>query len=140
LAETVTHGIISGKHRHGPSEANGYEDCLQTDAAMNPGNSGGPLVNLRAEVIGVTTTILSQTGGVEGLGFAIPSNLALAVARALIASGKVERAWFGVEVHDVTHAEAQGLGLPTIQGVMVDAVVPGGPAAQSGLLPGAAVA
>jgi S1-C subfamily serine protease len=136
LAETVTHGIISGKHRHGLSEANGYEDFLQTDAAMNPGNSGGPLLNLRAEVIGINTTIVSQTGGFEGMGFAIPSNIALAVARALIASGKVERAWFGVEVHDVTHAEAQGLGLPAIHGVVVDAVVPGGPAAQSGLLPG----
>jgi len=136
LAETVTHGIISGKHRHGLSEANGYEDFLQTDAAMNPGNSGGPLLNLRAEVIGVNTTIVSQTGGFEGLGFAIPSNIALAVARALIASGKVERAWFGVEVHDVTYAEVQSLGLPTLQGVMVDAVVPGGPAAQGGLLPG----
>jgi serine protease Do len=136
LAETVTHGIISGKHRHGLSEANGYEDFLQTDAAMNPGNSGGPLLNLRAEVIGINTTIVSQTGGFEGMGFAIPSNMALAVARALIASGKVEHAWFGVEVHDVTHAEAQGLGLPAIHGVVVDAVVPGGPAAQSGLLPG----
>jgi len=136
LAETVTHGIISGKHRHGISEPNGYEDFLQTDAAINPGNSGGPLLNLRAEVIGVNTTIVSQTGGFEGLGFAIPSNMALAVARALIASGKVERAWFGVEVHDVTQAEAQRLGLSTLQGVIVDAVVSGGPAAQGGLLPG----
>jgi serine protease Do len=70
------------------------------------------------------------------MGFAIPSNMALAVARALIASGKVERPWFGVEVHDVTQAEAQRLGLPTMQGVLVDAVVPGGPAAQGGLMPG----
>jgi serine protease Do len=136
LAETVTHGIISGKHRHGISEPNGYEDFLQTDAAINPGNSGGPLLNLRAEVIGVNTTIVSQTGGFEGLSFAIPSNMALAVARALIASGKVEHVWFGVEVHDVTQAEAQRLGLPTFQGVIVDAVVSGGPAAQGGLLPG----
>jgi len=135
LDETVTHGIISGKHRRGITEPNGYEDFLQTDAAINPGNSGGPLLNLQGEVIGVNAVIASQSGGFEGIGFAIPSNMALAVARALIASGKMERPWVGVEVHDVTQAEAQRLGLPTMQGVLVDAVVPGGPAAQGGLMP-----
>jgi len=95
LDQTVTQGIISAKHRRGISDPSSYQDFLQTDAAINPGNSGGPLLNLRGEVIGVNAAIASQTGGFEGIGFAIPSNMAVYVAKALIAHGRVERAWLG---------------------------------------------
>ena len=77
LDQTVTQGIISAKHRRGITDPTGYQDFLQTDAAINPGNSGGPLLNLYGEVIGVNTAIASQSGGSEGIGFAIPSNMAV---------------------------------------------------------------
>ncbi|MFH1490996.1 MAG: trypsin-like peptidase domain-containing protein, partial [Pseudomonadota bacterium] len=89
LDQTVTQGIISAKHRRGITDPNSYQDFLQTDAAINPGNSGGPLLNLEGEVIGVNAAIASQSGGFEGIGFAIPSNMALYVAKGLIAHGKV---------------------------------------------------
>ncbi len=89
LDQTVTQGIISAKHRKGISDPSSHEDFLQTDAAINPGNSGGPLLNLNGEVIGVNAAIMSQSGGFEGIGFAIPSNMALSVARQLTSSGKV---------------------------------------------------
>ena len=90
LDQTVTQGIISAKHRMGITDPTGYQDFLQTDAAINPGNSGGPLLNLYGEVIGVNTVISTQSGGSEGIGFAIPSNMALHVAKTIIARGKVE--------------------------------------------------
>ncbi len=76
-------------------EPSSYQDFLQTDAAINPGNSGGPLLNLQGDVIGVNAAIASQSGGYEGIGFAIPSNMALYVAQALMARGRVERGWLG---------------------------------------------
>lgn len=91
LDQTVTHGIISAKHRRGISDPNSYQDFLQTDAAINPGNSGGPLLNLDAEVIGVSAAIMSESGGFEGIGFATPSNIASRVARELISTGRVRR-------------------------------------------------
>ncbi len=96
LDQTVTHGIISAKHRRGITDPSSYQDFLQTDAAINPGNSGGPLLNLYGEVIGINTAIATESGGSEGIGFAIPSNMAVHVSKELIARGKVERGWVGV--------------------------------------------
>jgi serine protease Do len=129
----VTQGIISAKHRRGITDPSSYQDFLQTDAAINPGNSGGPLLNLRGEVIGINAAIASQTGGFEGIGFAIPSNMAVHVAKALIAHGKVERAWLGVSVQDVTFDLAKAIGLEAPKGVLVSDVVKGGPADQAGI-------
>src|SRR5262249_14320561 len=133
LDQTVTQGIISAKHRRGITDPSSYQDFLQTDAAINPGNSGGPLLNLRGEVIGINAAIASQTGGFEGIGFAIPSNMAVYAARALIAHGKVERAWLGVSVQDVTFELAKAIGLEAPKGVLVSDVVKGGPADQAGI-------
>ena len=136
LDQTVTHGIISAKHRRGISDPSSYQDFLQTDAAINPGNSGGPLLNLRGEVIGVNAAIASQTGGFEGIGFAIPSNMAVYVAKALMAHGKVERAWLGVSVQEVTPEVARSIGMEERKGALVAEVVKGGPAEQAGLRQG----
>src|SRR5262249_44190648 len=125
--------IISAKHRRGITDPSSYQDFLQTDAAINPGNSGGPLLNLQGEVIGVNAVIASQSGGGEGIGFAIPSNIAVSVAKALIAHGKVERAWLGVSIRDVTPERATAAGLPSPQGAVIADVVKGGPAEQAGL-------
>ena len=102
LDKTVTQGIISAKHRRGIMDPMSYEDFLQTDAPINPGNSGGPLLNLYGEVIGVNTVIASASGGSEGIGFTIPSNMAVHVSRALIAHGKVERGWLGISISNVS--------------------------------------
>jgi serine protease Do len=136
LDQTVTHGIISAKHRRGISDPSSYQDFLQTDAAINPGNSGGPLLNLRGEVIGVNAAIASQTGSFEGIGFAIPSNMAVSVAKALIAHGKVERAWLGVSVQDVTPEVAKSASIEERKGALIAEVVKGGPAEQAGLRQG----
>ena len=136
LDQTVTQGIISAKHRRGITDPSSYQDFLQTDAAINPGNSGGPLLNLQGEVIGVNAVIASQSGGFEGIGFAIPSNMAVSVARALIAHGKVERAWLGVSIRDVTPEVATAAGLHAPQGALIADVAKGGPAEQAGLKQG----
>src|SRR5207245_7022111 len=133
LDQTVTHGIISAKHRRGITDPSSYQDFLQTDAAINPGNSGGPLLNLRGEVIGINAAIASQTGGFEGIGFAIPSNMAVYVAKGLIAHGKVERAWLGVSIQDVTFEMAKAISLEVNKGVMVSEEVDGGQAEQAGV-------
>ena len=116
LDQTVTHGIISAKHRRGITDPSSYQDFLQTDAAINPGNSGGPLLNLYGEVIGINTAIASESGGSEGIGFAIPSNMAVHVSKALIAHGKVERGWVGVTLQDLTPDLVRKLGLSSPQG------------------------
>jgi serine protease Do len=133
LAQSVTQGIISAKHRTGITDPNSYQDFLQTDAAINPGNSGGPLLNLRGEVIGINSVILSQSGGFEGIGFAIPSNMAVHVANALIKNGKVERAWLGVSVQDVTPELAKSFGLKTPRGALIADVTKNAPAEEAGL-------
>ena len=136
LDQTVTQGIISAKHRRGMADPTSYQDFLQTDAAINPGNSGGPLLNLEGEVIGVNAAIVSQSGGFEGIGFAIPSNMAVHVAKQLISSGKVERGWLGVAVQDLTQELARSFGLPNTKGVLIANVVKGGPAERAGLRQG----
>jgi len=136
LDQTVTTGIISAKNRRGITDPSSYQDFLQTDAAINPGNSGGPLLNLRGEVIGVNGVIASASGGFEGIGFAIPSNIALYVTGELMAHGKVERGWLGVSVQDLTYDLAQKSGLEKSGGALVAEVTQGSPAAEAGLKAG----
>jgi len=132
LDQTVTQGIISAKHRRGITDPSSYQDFLQTDAAINPGNSGGPLLNLKGEVIGVNAAIVSQSGGFEGIGFAIPSNMALHVAKSLIANGKVARGWLGVSTQDLTPELAKSFGLKSPRGALIADVVKGSPAKRAG--------
>ncbi|HEY3277065.1 MAG TPA: Do family serine endopeptidase [Syntrophorhabdaceae bacterium] len=136
LDQTVTQGIISATHRTGITDPSSYQDFLQTDAAINPGNSGGPLLNLQGEVIGVNAVILSESGGYEGIGFAIPSNIASHVAKLLITYGKVERGWLGIAIQDLSGEKAKAAGLESPKGVMIDSVTKGGPAEKSGLKKG----
>jgi serine protease Do len=133
LDQTVTQGIISAKHRQGITDPSSYQDFLQTDAAINPGNSGGPLLNLRGEVIGVNAVIASESGGFEGIGFTIPSNMALHVSKQLIAQGKVERGWLGISIQDLTPDLANSVHVETTKGALVADVVKGGPAEKGGL-------
>jgi serine protease Do len=133
LDQTVTQGIISAKHRAEIMDPRSYQDFLQTDAAINPGNSGGPLLNLRGEVIGVNAAIVSQSGGYEGIGFAIPSKMALYIAQQLIARGKVERGWLGVSVQDLTADLAKSFGAEGTKGALIAEVVKGGPAEKAGM-------
>jgi serine protease Do len=133
LSQSVSQGIISAKHRTGITDPSTYQDFLQTDAAINPGNSGGPLLDLAGHVIGVNSAILSQSGGFEGLGFSIPSNMAVHVASALMASGKVERGWLGVNVQDLTPEASKSMGLTAHGGVLVASVVKDGPADEAGI-------
>jgi serine protease Do len=133
LEKSVTQGIISAKHRRGINDPSSYEDFLQTDAPINPGNSGGPLLNLYDEVIAVNAAIATESGGFEGIGFTIPSNMAVHVAKALIAHGKVERGWLGVSIQDLTPDLAKSVHVETTKGALVADVVKGGPAEKGGL-------
>ncbi len=133
LEQTVTAGIISAKHRAGILDPSSYQDFIQTDAAINPGNSGGPLLNLLGEVIGVNAAIVSESGGFEGIGFAIPSNMAAAVAEALVKTGKVTRGWVGVSLQEVTPSLARNLNLKAPKGALVAEVARGGPAEKAGI-------
>ena len=125
LGGTVTVGIISATKRDinsGP-----YDDFLQTDAAINRGNSGGPLFNMDGEVIGVNTAIISPTGGSIGIGFAVPSNSAVQVVDQLKQFGETRRGWLGVHVQNVTGEIAKSMGLQEPVGALVASVAPGGP-------------
>jgi serine protease Do len=135
LGSTVTTGIISGKGRDDVNVTD-YEDFLQTDAAVNPGNSGGPLVNLRGQVIGINTAIATQNGSSQGVSFAIPINLARDIATRLLHDGHVTRAWLGVDVEAVPTEAARAAGMPHPAGVRVGSVYAGSPAARAGLLAG----
>jgi len=136
LEQTVTAGIISAKHRMGILDPSSYQDYIQTDAAINPGNSGGPLLNLAGEVIGVNAAIVSESGGFEGIGFAIPSNMAKAIAEDLIKTGKVVRGWMGVSIQDVTAQMAKSMNLKGSKGAWVTEVFKGGPAEKAGIMKG----
>ncbi len=135
LSYTVTVGVVSAKGRTGIG-INDYEDFIQTDAAINPGNSGGPLVNIYGDVIGMNTAIFSRSGGYMGIGFAIPINLALAVADQLIDKGEVTRGYLGVVIQQMTSDLAESFGLQPGEGVLVAQVNEGTPAAQGGLQQG----
>lgn len=136
LEQTVTAGIISAKHRTGILDPSSYQDYIQTDAAINPGNSGGPLLNLGGEVIGINTAIVSESGGFEGIGFAIPSNMARVIADDLIKTGKVVRGWLGVSVQDITASLAKSLNLKVLKGALVTDVFKGGAAEKAGIMKG----
>lgn len=131
LETTVSAGIISGKGRSVRQIRRGK--LLQTDAAINPGNSGGPLVNLDGQVVGINTAIASNSGGYQGIGFAIPSNRAKEVARQLIENGVVRRGYLGIHIHDVDRKVAERLNVPAGRGVAIMRVVPDTPAAEAGL-------
>jgi serine protease Do len=133
LQKSVTQGIISAKHRRGVSDPTSYEDFLQTDAAINPGNSGGPLLNLYGEVVGINAAIATESGGFEGIGFTIPSNMAVYVAKELIAHGKVVRGWLGANIQDLTPDLAKSLHAENQKGAVIAEVVKGGPADKAGL-------
>ena len=127
---TVTSGIISAKGRQlGMAQ---YEDFLQTDAAINMGNSGGPLINMRGEAIGINSTILTPSQGSIGIGFAIPTNMAKKVVADLKTKGKVVRGWFGIQIQDISEGDAKDLDLPS-GGVLVGRVEDGSPAQKAGL-------
>jgi serine protease Do len=134
LTGTVTHGIISAKGRN--LHLNMYEDFLQTDAAINPGNSGGPLINLSGEVIGVNSAIKSRSGGFQGVGLAIASNMAKTITSQLLKEGVVHRGYLGVQIKDLNAEVAARLGLDKQKGVLVAKVFDGSPAAKAGLKDG----
>ncbi len=129
LDQTVTVGVISATGRADVGISS-YENFVQTDASINPGNSGGPLVNLRGEVIAINTAIVA-TG--QGIGFAIPANMARRITTQLIERGKVTRGWLGVSMQPLTPELAQALGLPNTKGAVVARVSPGSPAAAADL-------
>lgn len=131
LEGTVTAGIISAKGRG--IGLNARENYLQTDAAINPGNSGGPLVNLNGEVIGINTAISSNSGGSEGIGFAIPVNTAKWVSGQLVSGGTVHRGQLGVSIQAMTHQLAEQFGMSAREGVLVNSVLEGSPAAEAGM-------
>ncbi|KVT82227.1 peptidase [Burkholderia ubonensis] len=131
---TVTSGIISAKSRALPDE--NYTPFIQTDVPVNPGNSGGPLFNLKGEVIGINSMIYSQTGGFQGLSFAIPINEAIKVKDELVKTGHVSRGRLGVAVQGLNQTLASSFGLPKPDGALVSSVDPSGPAAKAGLQPG----
>jgi serine protease Do len=134
LFESVTAGIISAKGR-GIGVAQ-REDFLQTDAAINPGNSGGPLINLDGQVVGINTAISTHNGGYQGVGFAIPSNLAKWVIRQLIETGSVRRAYLGTGIGPVTQELSEELGVPVGSGAFITTVFRDSPADKAGLKPG----
>ncbi len=133
LGGSVTVGIISATKRD--INAGPYDDFLQTDAAINRGNSGGPLFNMDGQVIGVNTAIISPSGGSIGIGFAVPSNSAVQVIDQLKQYGETRRGWLGVQVQNVTEEIATSLGLPEPKGALVAKVTPASPAAAAGIEP-----
>jgi serine protease DegS len=135
VGQTVTMGIISATGRTHLG-INRYEDFVQTDAAINPGNSGGALVNAYGELIGINTAIYSRSGGSQGIGFAIPTNLAANVMKQIIERGYVERGWLGVEAQDLTPQLAESFHLKDTHGMLIAGVLRGGPADEAGVQPG----
>jgi serine protease Do len=131
---SLTVGVISGLKRdikQGP-----YDEFMQTDASINKGNSGGPLFNMDGEVIGINTAIISPTGGSIGLGFAIPSNVAVGVIDQLRQFGEMRRGWIGVSIQSVTNEIASGFGMSSAHGALVSQIEPGGPADKAGMQSG----
>jgi serine protease DegS len=135
VGQTVTMGIISATGRN-QLGLNTYEDFIQTDAAINRGNSGGALVDAGGNLIGINTAIISESGGSQGIGFAIPVKLALEVMKSIIEHGQVIRGWLGVEVQSLTQELAESFGQEGRPGIVVAGVYRDGPAARAGLQPG----
>ncbi len=135
VGQTVTMGIVSatGRNKLG---INTFENFIQTDAAINPGNSGGALVDAYGNLIGINTAIFSRSGGSQGIGFAIPSNMAKSVLSDILEYGHPRRGWLGIEAHAVTPSLAKALNLDKVEGVVVAAVLRNGPAHRAGIMPG----
>jgi serine protease Do len=133
LEQTLTAGIVSAKGRY---VSNNFSNYIQTDASINPGNSGGPLVNMRGQVIGINTLIFTETGANQGIGFAVPSNLARNVYNQLVAKGKVVRGYLGVSITELAPEQAKALGFSTTEGAFVNDVSPNTPAAKAGIKSG----
>jgi serine protease Do len=131
LGGSVSAGIVSARNRD--INAGPYDDFIQTDAAINRGNSGGPLFNMAGQVIGVNTAIISPSGGSIGIGFSVPSNLVKGVVEQLRQYGETRRGWLGVRIQTVTPDIAEGLGLDHTSGALVADVTAGGPAADAGI-------
>jgi len=134
IGQTVTSGIISAKGR--ATLGLDYEDFIQTDAAINPGNSGGALVDTEGRLVGINTAILSESGGNQGIGFAVPSNLARWVMNSLVKNGHVERGFLGVSIQDLTPQLAKQFNVKDTQGALVSSVTPDSPADKAGLKSG----
>jgi serine protease Do len=135
LNQTVTMGIVSAVERINMGIAD-YVDFIQTDAAINPGNSGGALVNAGGELVGINTAIFSTSGGYQGIGFAIPSNMAINVMESLITKGKVVRGWLGVSIQPISPELAQQFQLESEKGSLVGDVIEGSPAQKGGIMRG----
>jgi len=135
VGQTVTEGIVSAKNR-GNMGIEDYEDFIQTDAAINPGNSGGALVDIDGRLIGINTAILSDSGGSQGVGFAVPSDLARTVMESLVKNGHVTRGYIGVMIQSITPALAQEFNLKAPTGALIGDVVANGPADQAGFKDG----
>jgi serine protease Do len=133
LEQTVTVGVISAMRQSLTIEGMNYSGLLQTDAAINRGNSGGPLVNIRGEVVGINTAIYAPTGVFAGIGFAIPANRIKDIMEQLIEKGHVVRGWMGVEILPLNDVMANHFGLPNTDGVMVNGVQPDSPAEKAGM-------
>lgn len=134
LSYTVTAGIVSAKGRIDVG-VSGYEDFIQTDAAINPGNSGGALIDIHQKLVGINTAIFSESGGYQGIGFAIPSNMARKIMQELIKNGRVARGWLGIIVQPLTSDLAAELQLKGLSGVIVDKLYRDQPAHRAGLRP-----
>jgi serine protease DegS len=135
VGQTVTQGIVSATGRYGLG-INTYENFIQTDAAINPGNSGGALIDAHGNLLGINTAILDKTGYSVGIGFAIPSDIAVSAMQDLIKYGKVVRGWLGVEAQQITPELAQSFRLNSTDGVIITAIYNNGPAHQAGIRPG----
>ena len=135
IGQTVTSGIVSALGRTGLG-INTFENFIQTDAAINQGNSGGALVDARGNLVGINSAILSQTGGSIGIGLAIPASMAKTVMEQIIKTGTVTRGWIGVELQPVTPALAESFKLGTLEGAIINGVLNGGPADKAGVKPG----
>jgi serine peptidase DegS len=135
LSKTVTQGIVSATGR-GLLGLNTFENFIQTDAAINEGNSGGALINTLGELVGINTAVLAQDTGTEGISFAIPVDLVRGVVDEIKLQGRVIRGWVGLEPDELTRAEANALGIDASSGIILTRVFDGGPAASAGLVPG----
>ena len=135
VGQTVTAGIVSALGRNGLGLST-FESFIQTDAAINPGNSGGALVNAQGHLVGINTAIYSRSGGSQGIGFAIPTDVALRVMQSLLKDGVVRRGWIGVEPRTLTPEIAESLQIGNRQGVLITGVLQDGPASKGGLRPG----
>jgi serine protease Do len=132
LSHTVTMGIISAVGRANVGIAD-YEDFIQTDAAINPGNSGGPLVNARGEIIGINTAIFSRSGGYQGIGFAVPANMARLIVDQLVKEGRVVRGWLGVTIQELSPEVGRKFGLSAPSGALISDTAKGSPAQKAGI-------